>query len=147
MRRLATAFLAAFAFHCGPAGATETRLACKLIDEAGGSNHLVFELEDDLIQSFRYRRNEGLPQCEIAASRSPSEHAWETSEWTGSDDATEVRLYSDGSEDAHVRITRHGGRIELRIIAYDQWWLCGLGQFLHPAIAARRGWDSCVLGP
>ncbi len=128
------------------ASATITVVACKALDEAGGSNQLVFELRDDRIHAFRYRRSTGAPRCEIEASRSPSGHPWERSDWIDNDDTADVRLYSDDVENAHVRIARSGVRIELRVIDYDRWWHCGTGQMLHPVIAAQRGEDMCILG-
>ena len=148
MRGIATVSLAALAICGGQARSAEISVvACKLIDEAGGSNELVFQLQGDQIQSFRYLRNEGLPQCEIAASRSPSAYAWERFEWIDRGNRSEVFVYSDESEDAHVQILRQGMRIALRIVDYDRWWLCGAGQYLHPVIAAEQGEHMCILDP
>lgn len=128
------------------ASATVTVVACKAVDEAGARNQLVFELRDDRIHAFRYRRSIGAPRCEIEASRSPSGDPWERSDWIDNGDTADVRLYSDDVENAHVRIARSGVRIELRVIGYDRWWHCGTGLTLHPVIAAQRGADMCTLG-
>ena len=129
------------------ASADVAAVACKAMDDAGGTNELVFELRDDRIHAFRYRRSVGLPQCEIEASRSPSSHAFERAEWIDESEASEVFVYTDGTEDAHVRIVRHGSRIELHVIEYDRWWFCGYGQYLNSMIVLRRGEDACIVKP
>ncbi len=146
---LTAALLTALSAESGAAAASVdvAVVSCKAMDEAGGSNQLVFELRDDRIHAFRYRRNVGAPRCEIEASRSPSAYPHELSEWVDGEDWLEIRLYTDDIEDAHVRITRRNRLIELRVIGYDRWWHCGAGQALKPVIALRRGADTCILGP
>ncbi len=131
----------------GPAAsaADMSVVACKAVDAAGGSNQLSFALRDGRVQAFQYRRSQGAPRCEIEASRAPSAYPWERSEWIDNGDASEVHLYSDDDANAHVRISRSGTRIELRVVDYDRWWHCGAGQHLHPVISLQAGEDTCIL--
>lgn len=139
--------IAVFPVGEGANAAEKSIIACKATDDDGGSNQLVVELRDGRIHAFRYRRSIGAPRCEIEASRSPSAYSWERFEWIDSDGGSDVRSFSDDAENAHVWIGRTGGRIELRVIDYDQWWHCGAGQALRPVIAMRAGEESCELDP
>ncbi len=123
-------------------------VSCQIADESGGNSELVIDLQEDRIHAFRYRRSEGLPRCEIEASRSSSQFAWQRFDWIDDAEASEVFIISDEIHtDAHLRLIRRGQQIELRVLSYDRRWLCGMGQYLHPVIVWRQGEETCSLGP